>query len=39
MYIRDYSTLYLDTNSTKGTACSKQEYGLLQAIPLLEFVS
>ena len=25
--MRDYSTLYLDTNSTKGTACSKKRYG------------
>ena len=27
MNMRDYPTLHLDTNSTKGTACSKKEYG------------
>jgi hypothetical protein len=25
--MRDYPTLYLDTNSSKRTACSKKEYG------------
>jgi hypothetical protein len=25
--MRDYPTLYYDTNSSKGTACSKKEYG------------
>jgi hypothetical protein len=25
--MRDYLTLHLDTNYSKGTACSKKEYG------------
>jgi hypothetical protein len=25
--MRDYLTLHLDTNSSKGTACSKKGYG------------
>jgi hypothetical protein len=49
MNMRDYSTLHLDTNPSKGTACSKTGHGckvhlhpcpvLLQAVPLLGFVS
>ena len=27
MNMRDYSTIHLDTNSSKGTACSKIRYG------------
>ena len=27
MNMRDYLTLRLDTNYSKGTACSKKEYG------------
>jgi hypothetical protein len=27
MNMRDYLTLHLDTNYSKGTACSKKEYG------------
>ena len=27
MNMRDYPTLYLDTNSSKGMACSKKRYG------------
>ena len=27
MNMRDYPTLHLDTNSSKGTACSKKGYG------------
>ena len=27
MYMRDYPTLHLDTNSGKGTAGSKKGYG------------
>ena len=29
MNMRDYPTLHLDTNSTKGTACSKKRYGCI----------
>ena len=25
--MRDYPTLYLDTNKSEGTACSKKRYG------------
>jgi hypothetical protein len=25
--MRDYPTLHLDTNASKGTACSKKRYG------------
>jgi hypothetical protein len=47
MNMRDYSTIHLDTNSSKGTACSKivshvhlhPYIILLQAVLLLEFVS
>jgi hypothetical protein len=27
MNMRDYPTLHLDTNSSKGTACSQKGYG------------
>jgi hypothetical protein len=27
MNMRDYPTLHLDTNESKGTACSKKGYG------------
>ena len=27
MNLRDYLTLHLETNSNKGTACSKKGYG------------
>jgi hypothetical protein len=27
MNMRDYSTVHLDTNQNKGTACSKKGYG------------
>ena len=27
MNMRDYSTLNIDINSSKGTACSKKRYG------------
>jgi hypothetical protein len=27
MNIKDYSTLHLDKNHSKGTACSKKGYG------------
>ena len=27
MNMRDYPTLHLDTNSSKGTVCSKKGYG------------
>jgi hypothetical protein len=27
MNMRDYPTLHLDTNSSKGTTCSKKGYG------------
>ena len=27
MNMRDYPTLHLDTNSSKGTACIKKRYG------------
>ena len=27
MNVRDHPTLHLDTNSSKGTACSKKGYG------------
>ena len=27
MKMRDYSTLNIDINSSKGTACSKKRYG------------
>ena len=44
--MRDYPTLYYDTNSSKGTACSKKEYGCkwtwetqTQAVSLLQSMS
>jgi hypothetical protein len=28
--MRDYLTLHLETNYSKGTACSKKEYGCIK---------
>jgi hypothetical protein len=38
--MRDYPTLHLDTNKSKGTVCSKIGYGwIVSHVPLLLFVS
>jgi hypothetical protein len=33
MNMRDYPTLHLGTNASKGTVCSKKEYPLLAFVP------